>query len=103
MDAASDAKCRLEQKQRDLARIRRENKQIWNPVYFYGEDQNWIYRNPLNQKLIDDQSLVLKKAYSQSDNINCSDNFNENNSASLLLSSIPPNDSLLNLKTDAIL
>ncbi|GAA56910.1 oxysterol-binding protein-related protein 9 [Clonorchis sinensis] len=53
IDAATDAKFRLEQKQRDLARHRQENKIQWIPEYFRGEGGNWIYRAPLVQRLAD--------------------------------------------------
>ncbi|KER28680.1 hypothetical protein T265_04550 [Opisthorchis viverrini] len=53
IDAATDAKFRLEQKQRDLARHRQENKIQWIPEYFRGEGGNWIYRSPLVQRLAD--------------------------------------------------
>ncbi|CAH8676754.1 unnamed protein product [Schistosoma rodhaini] len=51
IDAASDAKHRLEQRQRDLARQRRDSKHTWTPEYFRGEGDNWIYRHPLIQRL----------------------------------------------------
>ncbi|CAH8624477.1 unnamed protein product [Heterobilharzia americana] len=51
IDAASDAKHRLEQKQRDLARLRRDSKHTWTPEHFRGEGENWIYRQPLIQRL----------------------------------------------------
>ncbi|CAH8578971.1 unnamed protein product [Schistosoma turkestanicum] len=51
IDAATDAKHRLEQRQRDLARQRRDSKYTWTPEYFRGEGENWIYRQPLIQRL----------------------------------------------------
>ncbi|CAL8088465.1 unnamed protein product [Calicophoron daubneyi] len=51
IDAATDAKCRLEQKQRDLARQRQEAKVTWIPEHFRGEGDNWIYRSPLVQRM----------------------------------------------------
>lgn len=51
IDAASDAKYRLEQRQRDLARHRRETHQDWIPEHFRGEGDNWIYKKPLIQRL----------------------------------------------------
>ncbi|TPP60629.1 Oxysterol-binding protein [Fasciola gigantica] len=53
LDAATDAKCRLEQRQRDQARYRQENKVSWIPEHFRGEGGNWIYRAPLIQRLFD--------------------------------------------------
>ncbi|KAH8864634.1 Oxysterol-binding protein-related protein 9 [Schistosoma japonicum] len=50
IDAASDAKHRLEQRQRDLARQRRDSKYTWTPAHFRGEGENWIYRHPLIQR-----------------------------------------------------
>nr|CAH8869884.1 unnamed protein product [Trichobilharzia regenti] len=51
IDAATDAKHRLEQRQRDLARMRRDSKNTWTPEHFRGEGENWIYRHPLIQRL----------------------------------------------------
>ncbi|KAF7232803.1 hypothetical protein EG68_07902, partial [Paragonimus skrjabini miyazakii] len=56
IDAATDAKCRLEQRQRDLARHRQENKLTWVPECFRGEGGNWIYRAPLVQRFGSDAS-----------------------------------------------
>ncbi|KAA3679833.1 oxysterol-binding protein-related protein 9/10/11, partial [Paragonimus westermani] len=56
IDAATDAKCRLEQRQRELARHRQENKLSWVPECFRGEGGNWIYRAPLIQRCGSDVS-----------------------------------------------
>ncbi|VEL23480.1 unnamed protein product [Protopolystoma xenopodis] len=51
IDAATDAKCHLEQRQREEARLRREAKQRWEPVHFQDQAYNWVYRWPLVHRI----------------------------------------------------
>ncbi|RTG86722.1 oxysterol-binding protein-related protein 9/10/11 [Schistosoma bovis] len=76
IDAASDAKHRLEQRQRDLARQRRDSKHTWTPKYFREEGENWIYRHPLiqrlHQSLNQNSSPTEPRAISKNTNLACS-------------------------------
>ncbi|XP_057323520.1 oxysterol-binding protein-related protein 9 isoform X6 [Microplitis mediator] len=50
MDKATAAKCFIEQKQRDEARIRKESNLLWKTKYFKEtKDGGWMYIKPLTQ------------------------------------------------------
>ncbi|KAK3877868.1 hypothetical protein Pcinc_017452 [Petrolisthes cinctipes] len=51
IDQATDAKCALEQKQRDEAKHRKENGLTWETKLFDLVDENWIYKQPLVKRL----------------------------------------------------
>ncbi|XP_043192017.1 oxysterol-binding protein-related protein 9-like isoform X2 [Amphibalanus amphitrite] len=51
IDAATDAKCFLEQRQRDEAKQRKERNLQWETKLFHKFDENWIYDRPLQQRL----------------------------------------------------
>ncbi|XP_065212869.1 oxysterol-binding protein-related protein 9 isoform X2 [Planococcus citri] len=51
VDQATNAKIRIEQKQRDEAQNRKEKNESWEPKYFYEEDGAWYYRNPLEKRI----------------------------------------------------
>lgn len=51
IDRATNAKCKLEQKQREEAKQRKENGTEWETKYFKPVGDVWIYTNPLSQRL----------------------------------------------------
>lgn len=51
IDRATNAKTQLEQKQRDEAKMRKENGLDWETKYFKPVGDIWIYTNPLSQRL----------------------------------------------------
>lgn len=51
IERATNAKCNVEQKQRDEAKIRKEDGSEWETKYFKPIGDTWIYANPLSQRL----------------------------------------------------
>ncbi|XP_037090950.1 oxysterol-binding protein-related protein 9-like, partial [Pollicipes pollicipes] len=51
IDAATDAKCFLEQRQRDEAKQRKAAALQWETKLFHKFDENWIYDSPLQRRL----------------------------------------------------
>lgn len=51
IERATNAKCNVEQKQRDEARIRKETNAEWSQQYFRPVGDAWIYTNPLSQRV----------------------------------------------------
>lgn len=51
IERATNAKCQLEQKQREEAKQRKETNQEWETKYFKPIGDSWIYANPLSQRL----------------------------------------------------
>ncbi|XP_034385859.1 oxysterol-binding protein-related protein 9 isoform X2 [Cyclopterus lumpus] len=51
IDAATDAKHRLEEKQRAEARERKENEQQWETRLFHEDGECWVYDEPLLKRL----------------------------------------------------
>lgn len=51
IERATNAKCKLEQKQREEAKQRKENNLEWDTKYFKSVGDVWIYTNPLSQRL----------------------------------------------------
>ncbi|XP_059613956.1 oxysterol-binding protein-related protein 9 [Phlebotomus argentipes] len=51
IERATGAKCSVEQKQRDEAKERKELGVEWENKYFKAVGENWIYTNPLSQRL----------------------------------------------------
>lgn len=51
IERATNAKCQVEQKQREEAKIRKDNDGIWETKYFKAVGDAWIYTNPLSQRL----------------------------------------------------
>ncbi|XP_063980875.1 oxysterol-binding protein-related protein 9 isoform X2 [Diachasmimorpha longicaudata] len=59
MDRATAAKCLIEQKQRDEARIRKENNASWETKFFKEtNDGGWVYMTPLANRLRSATNLV---------------------------------------------
>ena len=55
IDDATTAKQKIEQKQRDDAKYRKDNNLKWKQKYFIEDSENWIYRNPLIKRLQNEQ------------------------------------------------
>lgn len=51
IERATQAKCLLEQKQREEAKIRKEHGLDWDTKYFKPVGDAWIYSSPLSQRL----------------------------------------------------
>lgn len=51
IERATNAKCKLEQKQREEAKQRKEQNVEWDTKYFKPVGDVWIYANPLSQRL----------------------------------------------------
>lgn len=51
IERATNAKCKLEQKQREEAKQRKEQNLEWETKYFKPVGDVWIYANPLSQRL----------------------------------------------------
>lgn len=51
IERATNAKCKLEQKQREEAKQRKEQNTEWETKYFKPVGDVWIYANPLSQRL----------------------------------------------------
>ena len=51
IDKATDAKFKLEEKQRMEARVRGEKKDTWRPRMFIPAGDTWIFTDPLEQRL----------------------------------------------------
>jgi hypothetical protein len=51
IDQATDAKLRIEQKQRDEVKQRKETNSKWQTKYFQEQGENWIYVRPLIERL----------------------------------------------------
>ena len=47
---ATRAKVALEQKQREEAKYRKENKIAWQTLLFNLEGENWLYNKPLQNR-----------------------------------------------------
>ena len=45
------AKQKIEQKQRDDAKQRKENNVKWQPKYFYEQGDSWVFVKPLSRRL----------------------------------------------------
>lgn len=52
IDAATDAKHRLEEKQRAEARERKENEQPWETRLFHEDGECWVYDEPLLKRIV---------------------------------------------------
>ncbi|XP_034438011.1 oxysterol-binding protein-related protein 9 isoform X4 [Hippoglossus hippoglossus] len=52
IDSATDAKHRLEEKQRAEARERKENEQQWETRLFHEDGECWVYDEPLLKRLV---------------------------------------------------
>uniref|UniRef100_A0A4W6G212 Oxysterol-binding protein n=1 Tax=Lates calcarifer TaxID=8187 RepID=A0A4W6G212_LATCA len=52
IDAATEAKHRLEEKQRAEARERKENEQQWETRLFHEDGECWVYDEPLLKRLV---------------------------------------------------
>ncbi|XP_019386955.1 PREDICTED: oxysterol-binding protein-related protein 9 isoform X1 [Crocodylus porosus] len=52
IDAATDAKHRLEEKQRAEARARKENETSWETRLFHEDGECWVYDEPLLKRLV---------------------------------------------------
>lgn len=61
IERATHAKCLLEQKQREEAKLRKETNSEWETKYFKPVGDTWIYANPLSQR------LYLKEKQEKSD------------------------------------
>lgn len=51
IERATHAKCLLEQKQRDEAKVRKENSTEWETKYFRPAGDGWVYAAPLSHRL----------------------------------------------------
>ncbi|KAK7070467.1 Oxysterol-binding protein-related protein 9 [Halocaridina rubra] len=51
IEQATASKTALEQKQRDEAKVRKENNEAWVPRLFTLVGDNWIYNNPLQRRI----------------------------------------------------
>ncbi|XP_023158611.1 oxysterol-binding protein-related protein 9 isoform X1 [Ceratitis capitata] len=51
IEKATNAKCAVEQIQRDQAKNRKENETQWEHKYFRPVGENWIYTKPLSQRV----------------------------------------------------
>lgn len=51
IERATNAKCKLEQRQREEAKQRKEQNVEWETKYFKPVGDVWIYANPLSQRL----------------------------------------------------
>ncbi|XP_013097806.2 oxysterol-binding protein-related protein 9 [Stomoxys calcitrans] len=51
IEKATNAKCKVEQIQRDEAKARKETEISWDHKYFTAVGENWIYTKPLSQRL----------------------------------------------------
>ncbi len=51
IEQATAGKQKLEQKQRDDVKLRKETNSKWNTKYFEEQGENWIYNKPLVKRL----------------------------------------------------
>lgn len=51
IERATNAKCEVEQKQREEAKKRKVNDEQWDHKFFKPVGENWIYTKPLSQRL----------------------------------------------------
>lgn len=51
IEQATVGKQRIEQKQRDDAKKRKETNTKWQTKYFIENDDHWVYKNPLKKRL----------------------------------------------------
>ena len=51
IEAATEAKCRLEDKQRFDALERKQNEKQWETRLFHKDGEQWVYRKPLLKRL----------------------------------------------------
>ncbi|XP_073844204.1 oxysterol-binding protein-related protein 9 isoform X1 [Musca autumnalis] len=51
IEKATNAKCKVEQIQRDAAKARKDSEISWDHKYFKPVGENWIYTKPLSQRL----------------------------------------------------
>lgn len=65
IDRATTAKSRLEQKQRDEAKQRKEGNIEWETKYFKPVGDVWIYTNPLSQRLYLQSKLIKQQQQQQ--------------------------------------
>ncbi|KAL9915793.1 oxysterol-binding protein-related protein 9 [Glossina fuscipes fuscipes] len=51
IEKATNAKCQVEQVQREQAKFRKEGELLWEQKYFKPVGDNWIYTRPLSQRI----------------------------------------------------
>lgn len=75
IDAATDAKTRLEQRQRREAAARQEANEKWNPHFFSEQGNSYIYRWPLAGRIYQAPSDNITQSNNLADPLACSSMF----------------------------
>jgi hypothetical protein len=74
IDKATDAKFKLEEKQRQEARQRAERKETWRPRKFIPAGDTWIFTDPLEQRLKQLQKAKVNEPGAGAGNSNSNQN-----------------------------
>ena len=52
VEAASDAKFKIEEKQREIAKQRKTMNSVWQAKYFQEKDGHWVFKEPLSKRIL---------------------------------------------------